>query len=612
MLGRTTLSTCKFELAKDVILPAGAVTEKLVFIGRTGSGKTYAAQKLAEEFLGAGAQVVILDPVGNWWGLRLAAGGQKPGINILVLGGLHGDVPLEPTSGKLVADLITQQGISVILDVSMMRKGQRKEFATELAEELVHNQKSRRSPLHVFLEEAQVFVPQRTDHGEARMLGAFEDLVKLGRNFGIGTSLISQRPQAVNKDVLNQAELLICLQLTGPQERKAIETWVYEKGADESLMAELPKLPVGTAVIWSPAWLSIFKRVKISAKWTYDASSTPKFGHVEKVSELAPIDIESIREAMASVVARVEESDPKKLKERIRQLELKHTAGMDPKMEAALKKELQFYKTAYGTLLESVETIRRDIEQHQSSIGKLASRLPRKSEGPMPASGQLWSTPPPAWNGTEPGSASTTKTQTQRFQKTGKELAVYETTKTKLRQAVTIRDIEEGGLVAGARRMLQILAIWKPWTLSRKQVATLSGMSRSGTFNTYLSKLRTLGYIEERNSDIMATDAGIAVLGGDVPSPPTTAELLEQWIPKLGGAGAGRMLTVLVEHYPTPMSRTELAARCGLTKSGTFNTYLSKLRTNGLLSEHKRGYVKAADVLFIIPGGKHGTEEAQQ
>ncbi len=34
------------------------------------------------------------------------------------------------------------------------------------------------------------------------MLHAFTRLVKIGRNFGIGVSLLSQRPQEVNKKVL--------------------------------------------------------------------------------------------------------------------------------------------------------------------------------------------------------------------------------------------------------------------------------------------------------------------------------------------------------------------------------------------------------------------------
>jgi DNA helicase HerA-like ATPase len=36
------------------------------------------------------------------------------------------------------------------------------------------------------------------------MLGAIEDIVRLGRNFGIGVSMISQRPQSINTEVRNR------------------------------------------------------------------------------------------------------------------------------------------------------------------------------------------------------------------------------------------------------------------------------------------------------------------------------------------------------------------------------------------------------------------------
>lgn len=82
----------KLHLATDLQLPIEAVTEAIGFIGRRGSGKSYAAQKLAEEFHRAKAQFVALDPVGNWWGLRLAANGKDPGLPIPVFGGLQGDI----------------------------------------------------------------------------------------------------------------------------------------------------------------------------------------------------------------------------------------------------------------------------------------------------------------------------------------------------------------------------------------------------------------------------------------------------------------------------------------------------------------------------------------
>jgi len=51
-------------LSDRLALPLSAVTEKLAFLGRTGSGKTYGAMKLAELMLDAGAQVGVIDPVG--------------------------------------------------------------------------------------------------------------------------------------------------------------------------------------------------------------------------------------------------------------------------------------------------------------------------------------------------------------------------------------------------------------------------------------------------------------------------------------------------------------------------------------------------------------------
>jgi len=50
------------------------------------------------------------------------------------------------------------------------------------------------SAVHLFLEECQEFIPQNTMRGEEHMLHAFTRLQKLGRNFGVGASLISQRP----------------------------------------------------------------------------------------------------------------------------------------------------------------------------------------------------------------------------------------------------------------------------------------------------------------------------------------------------------------------------------------------------------------------------------
>jgi len=95
------------QLAKDLELPFTIATQKMAFMGGNGGGKTYAATKTLEELLSANGWVVVLDPVGVYYGLRLDKAGHGPsGFDIPIFGGLNGDVILTPQSGKLIADLI--------------------------------------------------------------------------------------------------------------------------------------------------------------------------------------------------------------------------------------------------------------------------------------------------------------------------------------------------------------------------------------------------------------------------------------------------------------------------------------------------------------------------
>jgi DNA helicase HerA-like ATPase len=100
----------KLRISPDLALPIEAVTEAIGFLGRRGSGKSYAAQKLAEQIHGAGAQFVALDPVGNWWALRLAADGKSPGSRSPSSADCRATFRIDATAGKKVADVIVDRG----------------------------------------------------------------------------------------------------------------------------------------------------------------------------------------------------------------------------------------------------------------------------------------------------------------------------------------------------------------------------------------------------------------------------------------------------------------------------------------------------------------------
>lgn len=140
---------------------------------------------MVEEMVKSGLPVVVVDPIGVWWGLRSSADGAKPGLLVAIIGGEHGDVPVEPTAGHVVADVLVDSPSPVVLDLSEMRKGEARRFVTDFLEQLYRRN---REPLHVVLDEADEFAPQRPQRGSERLLGACEDLVRRGRARGLGVT----------------------------------------------------------------------------------------------------------------------------------------------------------------------------------------------------------------------------------------------------------------------------------------------------------------------------------------------------------------------------------------------------------------------------------------
>jgi Predicted ATPase len=75
-------------------IPTAALNQHIAVLGKTGSGKSYAAKGIVEHLLDQKRQVCVLDPTSAWWGLRLAADGKGRGYDVVLLGGDHADIPL--------------------------------------------------------------------------------------------------------------------------------------------------------------------------------------------------------------------------------------------------------------------------------------------------------------------------------------------------------------------------------------------------------------------------------------------------------------------------------------------------------------------------------------
>lgn len=546
-------------ISSDLQLPDEAVTQTFGILAKRGVGKTYTANVMAEEMLKTGHHVVIIDPIGVWYGLRSSADGKKEGLPIIIAGGEHADVPITPESGEVLANMIVDNRLSMVVDVSLFRKGQQVKFMTDFAETLYRRN---RNALHLILDEADAFAPQRPMPGEQRLLGAIEDIVRRGRARGLGVTMITQRPSVLNKNVLTQIEVLVALRLTAPIDQKAVDEWVKtnaEEGQREEFLGAIGSLPIGTAYFWSPGWLKIFQKVQVRKRETLDSSSTPIAGkEVIKPQKMAPVDLDAIRDQLTVAVEEVQSNDPKALKKKVKELQAELAKRPTPVETVRID-------VVPDDLVKTIVFHTKEIEKHTAAIDRAL----------MDESKKL----------------------TPKFKEIQQKVKNHEISDSAAAFAVSIDTTYRP--TGGAQRMIDVLG-QPPFKFTKHQLAALAGMSpKSGTFQTYLSALRSNALVKEDGMMISLTANGQGLRSDSSSAPNTTEEVIDMWRGNLTG-GARRMFDVLVEIYPKTISRPDLGERTEMSStSGTFGTYLSKLNRVGLIQVENQ-QIKANDSLFAM------------
>ena len=161
------------------VLPASALDDRVAIVGTSGSGKTYAAKGWVERLLDDGARVCVVDPLGVWWGLRAGADGVTPGYPVVVFGGRHADVALDEAMGAALGRLIGTHPLACVVDLSELgSSAARRRFMAAFAEALYE---ANTEPLHLVLDEADLWAPQRPVPEAQTLLGRIEEIVRRGR-----------------------------------------------------------------------------------------------------------------------------------------------------------------------------------------------------------------------------------------------------------------------------------------------------------------------------------------------------------------------------------------------------------------------------------------------
>lgn len=545
------------EIAKNLSLDDSAATETLGVLARKGSGKTFLASKIVEGLYRLNCPTTIIDPAGNWWGLTLAANGKDPGLPFVVLGGERGDLELAPESGHRLAEIVVQRRLNVVLDVSGFDDKDLSRFVGDFLETFrLCSQRQRQARMVVF-EEAQLLAPQQFSGQMQRMLKGVERSVRLGRNYGIGSMLISQRPQSVNKEVLSQVECLFVGQINEAHARKAVRDWIAEKDVDvKTQLDELAKLERGEFFCWSPSWLQMFRKVRVLPKWTFDASRTPVLGEgaadVEPRKErLTGDELAALRAALAG--AEMPETPAVATAGAVKEREFRRQAEEGWRKASLEAAQLREQRVGLRRALTELYERLGEVLQAQDGIG--AEEQPE----PPPAPAARAERPPAGRRGPGSGRAA------RRLNGAGSRP-------------------EEGnadpGLDKCQRAILTVLAQHRK-PLAKPRLALMAGYSpNSGGFNNALSKLRTAGRIDGRG-EMAATELGLQA-AGRVPPLPRGKELFDYWLrhPRLDKCC--RAIVSSLRAQKGAVGKEDLAELTGYSaSSGGFNNALSSCGRSG-------------------------------
>ena len=575
-------------LSDHLHLPVDAVTQTFAILGKRGSGKTTTATVLTEELLAAGQPVVVIDPLDVTWGLRSSRDGKAPGYAITVLGGDLADLPLDAASGAAIAEFVVEHHAPIILSLRHFSLTDQRRFVTDFAERLyaLKGKQTNRTALHLVIDEVDEFAHQRIPAGHERLFGAIDRIVRRGRSAGLGVTMISQRPAVIHKDILSQAEVLICHQTISPQDRKALEAWIESHDAHDQrsqFLSSISSLRRGEAWVWSPGWLDVFERVTIRDRQTFDSSATPKAGEAAATpKQLATVDLAQLEARIAATVEKAKADDPKELRRRLlesqqRIAQLEKAAGDHPTVEP------QTVAVVSPAVREQVATLRGLVETSLHEVYTLVERVERDVLREVLTLDGLLAVLPPAAPVVESANAA--------------------------RKSSVVPGIAKvqtpANLARPQQRILSAL-LWgetylRAPSMARVQVAFLADASpRSSAYVNNLGALRTAGLIDYPGPGIVSlTTPGRFAAQPDASTPQTSAELQAHICGKLPSPQA-RIVEALCDAYPIALSREALArqAQASATSSAYVNN-LGALRSLGLIDYPRQGYVQALPVLFL-------------
>lgn len=574
----------------NLLIPEAAFDKHVALLGMTGAGKTSVIKTaIVEPDLKADRRVLIITPKDDWWGLRLSKSGKGAGFDIPIFGGRHGDYPLQVKDAALLAETYGTMKGSAILCTSKLSVQDRARWFAAFAERLLS---TNRGWVRVVIDEAHVFMPKQGAKAGGTLpaaLHAGNELVSQGRSAGLRIVLASQRSAKLHNDSLTQCSCLIAMRLMAPHDRDAVKDWIEDQAdphRGKEIIASLATMNDGQAWVWAPV-ARFLECVQFPRPATFDSSAAPD-DDAGTEHRLKPINLDALKGKLATIEAERAANDPTALKAEVRRLTKllaeKPRAAID--QNAIMEAEERGFEAGKAAVAAAAdyriyETRLTDLNGLHDLIAPLASFI----------SGEL-----KAYKGKKPEIAKSVPF-TPAKQAAIPQLSATHAPAPKSRPSAPASG--NGALSGPEQRIVDAIRWWNvlgiPGPPTQVQVGFVAGYShKSGTWATYLSKLRSAGLIDGRGG-LVLTEEGEAI--AHYPGAPPSGESLRAVVMEKIDGPLRRILMPILEAYPSGMSQAAAGEAAGYSStSGTWATYLSKLRSLELIEG--RGELKAQNWLF--------------
>ncbi|MCB0669350.1 MAG: HAD hydrolase family protein [Saprospiraceae bacterium] len=199
--------------------PLSFTLKNVGIFGSSGSGKSWLAGLIAEKLLRLEYQICIIDPEGDYRGLKAFP-------NTLLLGGEGSP----PPHSSFVSTLLEYSEMSLVMDLSQYTHQEKLEYVAEIMETLLNLRERRGKPHWFLIDEAHYFLKKGSKL-------QWTDRIEEG-----GFALLSYRPRDIDDSYIKKLDNLMITHFEEDDETERLISTVCENSMDLQIREKLPFL----------------------------------------------------------------------------------------------------------------------------------------------------------------------------------------------------------------------------------------------------------------------------------------------------------------------------------------------------------------------------------